>query len=58
VKTEKSWGVKRRTLEPSDWFGFPLSKNPHHQPFKNQTVQPADAFENTAFKPGVEIVKF
>jgi hypothetical protein len=25
---------------------------------KNRTVQPGDAFEDTAFKPGFEIVKF
>jgi hypothetical protein len=38
-----------------DWI--PLSENPDHHPPK-QTVHPGDVFEDTAFKPGFEIVKF
>jgi hypothetical protein len=34
-----------------------LQKTPIITP-KKRTVQPGDAFEDTAFKPGFEIVKF
>ncbi len=38
---------------PLDWL---LSENPNdHQ---KKTVQPGDSYEETAFKPGFEIVKF
>ncbi len=37
---------------------LPLSENPDHRPQKKRTVQPEDAFEDTAFQPGFEIVKF
>jgi hypothetical protein len=37
---------------------LPLSENPNHHQKKKQAVQPEDAFEDTAFKSGFEIVKF
>ncbi len=43
-------------LVPLDRSWFPLSENQIIIP-KNRTVQPVDAFEDTAFKPGFEIVK-
>ncbi len=46
------------TLVPLDRSWLPLSENPDQQPPKKWTVQPGDAFEGTAFKPGFEIVKF
>jgi hypothetical protein len=56
VKIEKICRVNKR-----DWcheIGLEsLSENPHDHPQK-RTVQQGDAFEDTAFKPGFEIVKF
>jgi hypothetical protein len=38
---------------------FSLSKNPqHHHHKKKITIQPGEAFEDTAFKQGFEIAKF
>jgi hypothetical protein len=45
------------TLVPLDTSWLPLSEHPDHHPQK-QAVQFGDAFEDTAFKPGFEIVKF
>jgi hypothetical protein len=55
---QKQIGVWREeaTLVPLDRSWLPLSEDP--DPKKKQTVQPGDAFEDTAFKPGFEIVKF
>jgi hypothetical protein len=39
-----------------DTYELPLSKNPHQLP-KKRTIQLGDAFEDTAFKPGFEIVE-
>ncbi len=36
---------------------FPLSENPDYHTQKG-TIQPGDAFEDTGFQPGFEIVKF
>jgi hypothetical protein len=33
-------------------------KKPRSSPPKKRTVQPGDAFEDTLFKPGFEVVKF
>jgi hypothetical protein len=44
-------GAIRWVLTPN------LLENPDHLPIK-QTVQTGDAFEDNAFKPGFEIVKF
>jgi hypothetical protein len=58
-KTGKSWRVKRRHwchligLE----FDSLFQKTPVIIP-KKRTVHPGDAFENTAFQPVFEIVKF
>jgi hypothetical protein len=41
---------------PIDRSWLPLSENPDHH-LEKRTVQPRDAFEDTAFKPGFEIVK-
>ncbi len=41
-----------------DRFWLPLSQNLDHRPTKKGTFQPGDAFEDTALKPGFEIVKF
>jgi hypothetical protein len=38
-------------------FDYLFQKTPIIAPEK-RTVQPGDAFEDTAFKPGFEIVKF
>jgi hypothetical protein len=35
----------------------PISENADHQP-KKRTIQPGKTFEDTAFKPGFEILKF
>jgi hypothetical protein len=42
---------------PLDRSWLLLSKNPDYYPQK-RTVQPGEAFEDTAFEPGFEIVKF
>jgi hypothetical protein len=42
---------------PLDWSFLPLSENPNYHPPKTETVQPADVFEDTAFKVGFEIAK-
>jgi hypothetical protein len=39
-------------LIPFDRSGLLLSENPDHHPLKKQTVQPGDAFEDTAYEPG------
>jgi hypothetical protein len=36
---------------------FKKKKKTDHHPSKKRTVQPGDLFEDTAFKPGFEIVK-
>jgi hypothetical protein len=50
-------------MRQSKWYHLisldsTLSENPCHHPPKEGTVQPRDAFEDTAFKPGFKIVKF
>jgi hypothetical protein len=40
------------------WALTPSFKNPNDHPPKKRTVQTGDAVEDTAFKPGFEIVKF
>jgi hypothetical protein len=37
--------------------GFDFFRKPRASPQKNRTVRPKDAFEDTAFEPGFEIVK-
>jgi hypothetical protein len=56
VKIEKSWRVKRRHW--CYWIGLDslFQKTPIITP-RERTVQPGDAFEDTTFKPGFEIVK-
>jgi hypothetical protein len=44
-------GATRKVLAPS------ISKNSDHH-LQKRTVQSGDAFEDTAFKTGFEIVKF
>jgi hypothetical protein len=52
------------TLVQLDRSWFPPSENPDNHPQKKKktkkkkTVQPRDAFEDTALKLGFEIVKF
>jgi hypothetical protein len=48
---EKKLASQEETLVPLDLSRLYLSENPdnHHQ---KRTVQPGDAFEDTAFKPG------
>ncbi len=47
-----------RTSEPLDIrLDYLFQKTPLITP-KKRTVQPEDAFEDTSFKPGFEIVKF
>jgi hypothetical protein len=57
VKTEKSWGVERRHWGHKIGLDSLFQKTPIITS-KKLTVQPRDAFEDTAFKPGFEIVKF
>ncbi len=57
VKTEKNLARLEAILVALEQYWLPLSENPNHQ-IQKQTVQPGDAFEDTAFKPGFEIVKF
>jgi hypothetical protein len=57
VKTEKKLASEEATLVQLDRSSLPLSENPVIAPQK-QTVQPRGAFEDTAFKPGFETVKF
>jgi hypothetical protein len=57
VKTEKGWRVKRRHWCLKIGLDSTFQKTPIITP-KKLTVQPVDAFEDTAFKPGFEIVKF
>ncbi len=45
------------TLMTLDRSWLPLSKTPIIA-LNKRTVQPGDAFEDTVFKPGFEIVKF
>jgi hypothetical protein len=58
VKTEKNLGELRGDLSGLlDKSGLSLSNKTDHHPEK-RTVQLADAFEDTAFKPGFETVIF
>ncbi len=53
----KELASKVATLVPIDRSLLALSENLDQHP-KKRTVQPRDAFEVTAFKPGFEIVEF
>jgi hypothetical protein len=53
---QKKVGKLRAMLVPLDRSRLLLSKNLITS--KKRTVQRGDAFEDTAFKPGFEIVKF
>jgi hypothetical protein len=55
VKTEKELASEGAILTSVD-FENPLSENPDYNP--KETVQQGDAFENTDFKQGFEIVNF
>jgi hypothetical protein len=50
--------VKTKESVPFVRFELPLSEEPDHHPPKIRTFLPGDAIEDTAFKPGFEIVKF
>jgi hypothetical protein len=54
---KKSWEVKRRHCYHLIGLESLFQKTPIITTIK-RTVQPGDAFEDTAFKPGFEIVKF
>jgi hypothetical protein len=54
---KKDGDIRSNILVPLIWSSLSLSENPDSNPQKG-TVQPQDAFEDTAFKPGFEIVKF
>jgi hypothetical protein len=56
-KIEEHWRVMRRHW--CHWIGleFLFQKTPIITP-KKRTVHPGDAFGDTAFEPGFEIVKF
>ncbi len=60
VKTEdrKKVTSQEATLVSLERPWLRLSQNLDHQPPKKRTINPGDAFEDTAFKPGLEIVKF
>ncbi len=58
MKTEKKWRVKRRLwCHLIGRLDSLFQKTPIITP-KKRTIQPGDAFEDTAFKPGFEIAKF
>ncbi len=54
---KKSWRVKRRHWYHSIGLDSLFQKTPITT-LKKRTAQPGDAFEDTAFDPGFEIVKF
>ncbi len=54
---DKNLASLEASLVPLDRSWLPLSENPFITP-RQRTVQLGDAFEDTAFKPGFEIVKF
>ncbi len=56
MKTENKFGSLRFKVSGAIDY-VPLSENPNHHPKKKKAVQPEDAFKDTAFKPGFEIVK-
>jgi hypothetical protein len=58
VKAEKKLASQEATLVPLCRTGIPLLENPDQHLPKNRIVQPGDEFEDTAFNPGFEIVKF
>jgi hypothetical protein len=55
LKSEKEL-ASEEALGPLNRFWLPVSENPDHHP-KKKTIQPEDAFEDTAFNPWFEIVK-
>jgi hypothetical protein len=57
VKAEKELASSEATLGPLGTSRLPLSENPDHHP-ETITVQPEDAFEDTTFKLGFDIVTF
>jgi hypothetical protein len=56
LKTKEKLASYGVTLVQFDKSCFPPSENAENNP-QRRTVQPGDAFEDTAFKPGFEIVK-
>jgi hypothetical protein len=58
VETEKKLKSFEATMVPLRRSCLLISENTIITPQKQQTVQPGDAFEDTAFKPGFKIVKF
>jgi hypothetical protein len=56
-KTEKKLNSYEATLVSLDRHRLLLPKTPIITP-KKRTVQPRDAFEDTVFRSGFEIVKF
>ncbi len=51
-------GELRGVIGAINWVLTPSSRKQRSLPPKNRTVQPGDAFKDTAFKQGFEIVKF
>jgi hypothetical protein len=58
VKTEKSIGELRGDIGAIGLVLTSSLRKPRSSPHKKRTVQPGDAFEDTALKQGFEIVKF
>jgi hypothetical protein len=54
----KNVGELRGDVGAVRWVLTPSFRKPRSSPPKNRTVQPGDAFEDIAFIPGFEIVKF
>jgi hypothetical protein len=57
VKTEKKLRQESTFVQP-DRSWLPFFKKTRLSPPKKKTVQPGDAFEDTTFNPGFEIVIF
>jgi hypothetical protein len=49
---------QKNSLRVEEDTGAILSESQDHHPQKKRNVQLGDAFEDTAFNPGFEIVKF
>jgi hypothetical protein len=55
VKTKNKDGELRDDIGAIDSLFY---RKPRSSPPRSRTVEPGDAFEDAAFKPGFEIVKF
>jgi hypothetical protein len=58
TRQEKSWRVKTRHGCHLIGLHFLSQETPIITKRRKKTIQPGDAFEDTAFKPGFEIAKF